>query len=62
MKVGLFRGMCHSFLISRGLQKNSLLSINTFIFKFHLVVILVNHPCISEVAGNKVLNCKTSTL
>ena len=25
MKVGLFLGMCHIFLISRGLQKNSLL-------------------------------------
>ena len=27
MKVGLFLGMCHIFLISRGLQKNSLLSV-----------------------------------
>ena len=26
MKVGLFLGMCHIFLISRGLQKNSLLN------------------------------------
>ena len=26
MKAGLFPGMCHIFLISRGLQKNSLLT------------------------------------
>ena len=26
MKVGLFLSMCHIFLISRGLQKNSLLT------------------------------------
>ena len=27
MKVGLFLGMCHIFLISRGLQKHSLLMV-----------------------------------
>ena len=34
MKVGLFLGMCHIFLISRGLQKNSLLSLPV-IYRHH---------------------------
>ena len=31
MKVELFLGMCHIFLISRGLQKNSLLSPSIYV-------------------------------
>ena len=40
MKVGLFLGMCHIFLISRGLQKNSLLNLFFLLILDSIIVIV----------------------